>query len=262
MKTIRTFASVLLLIAAGWGTMGQRHSTESLAETTRVVTLPAQPVPVSFNVARTAVIVVDMQNDFGAKGGLLDRLGMSIAEIRAVIPPTARVLAAARGTGIPIVYLKMAYQPDLSDLGAPDAPNRIGHLQAGVGKTVTAPNGAPSRILIRDTWNSEILDELKPKPGDFVLYKNRYSGFHQTSLDDLLKKKGIRHLIFTGCTTSVCVESTVREAVFLDYAPVVLADCTAEPAGFEANHKATLSLIEKRLFGSVSSSEDFIRALQ
>jgi ureidoacrylate peracid hydrolase len=90
-----------------------------------------------------------MQNDFGSKGGLLDRLGMSIAEIRAVIPPTGRALAAARSAGIPIVYLKMAYRPDLSDLGASDAPNRIGHLQAGVGKTVAAPNGVPSRILIR-----------------------------------------------------------------------------------------------------------------
>jgi ureidoacrylate peracid hydrolase len=115
---------------------------------------------------------------------------MSIAEIRAVIPPTARALAAARSAGIPIVYLKMAYRPDLSDLGASDAPNRIGHLQAGVGKTVAAPNGVPSRILIRDTWNTEILDELQPKPGDVILYKNRFSGFHQTGLDDLLKKRG------------------------------------------------------------------------
>jgi ureidoacrylate peracid hydrolase len=228
----------------------------------RVIRLDAKPEPIAIDTARTAVIVVDMQNDFGSKGGLLDRLGMSIAEIRAVIPPTSRVLAAARSAGISIVYLKMAYRPDLSDLGASDAPNRIGHLQAGVGKTVAAPNGVPSRILIRDTWNTEILDELQPKPGDVVLYKNRFSGFHQTGLDDVLKKKGIRRLIFTGCTTSVCVESTVRDAVFLDYAPVVLADCTAEPAGFEMNHKATLTLIEKRLFGSVSNSDEFIRALK
>jgi ureidoacrylate peracid hydrolase len=228
----------------------------------RVIRLDAKPESIAIDTARTAVIVVDMQNDFGSKGGLLDRLGMSIAEIRAVLPPMARVLTASRSAGIMIVYLKMAYRPDLSDLGPSDAPNRIGHLQAGVGQTVAAPNGVPSRILIRDTWNTEILDELQPKPSDVVLYKNRFSGFHQTSLDDILTKKGIRRLIFTGCTTSVCVESTVRDAVFLDYAPVVLADCTAEPAGFEMNHKATLTLIEQRLFGSVSSSDKFIRALK
>ena len=228
----------------------------------RVIRLDAKPEPIAIDIARTAVIVVDMQNDFGSKGGLLDRLGMSIAEIRAVIPPTERALAAARSAGISIIYLKMAYRPDLSDLGASDAPNRIGHLQAGAGEIVAAPNGVPSRILIRDTWNTEILDELQPKPGDVVLYKNRFSGFHQTGLDGILKEKGIRRLIFTGCTTSVCVESTVRDAVFLDYAPVVLADCTAEAAGFEMNHEATLTLIEKRLFGSVSSSDEFIRALK
>jgi len=261
MKTVPTIASVLLLLAAGCATTGRRQPAQN-ATAKRVVTMQAQPRPFEMDLQKTAVIVVDMQNDFGSKGGLLDRLGMSIAEIRAVIPPTARALAAARSAGIPIVYLKMAYLPDLSDLGASDAPNRIGHLQVGVGNTVAAPNGVPSRILIRDTWNTEILDELQPKPGDVILYKNRFSGFHQTGLDDLLKKKGIRRLIFTGCTTSVCVESTVRDAVFLDYAPVVLADCTAEPAGFEMNHKATLTLIEKRLFGSVSSSDEFIRALK
>ena len=261
MNTVSTIASLLLLVAVGCATTGKRQPTEN-ATAKRVVTVQAQPRSFEMDLQKTAVLVVDMQNDFGSKGGLLDRLGISIAEIRAVIPPTARTLAAARSAGIPIVYLKMAYRPDLSDLGASDAPNRIGHLQAGVGKTVAAPNGDRSRVLIRDTWNTEILDELQPKPGEVVLYKNRFSGFHQTGLDDLLKKKGIRHLIFTGCTTSVCVESTVRDAVFLDYAPVVLADCTAEPAGFEMNHKATLTLIEKRLFGSVSSSDEFIRALK
>lgn len=259
MKT--STAKPILISLLGIGLVGGLQA-DSPPTNRRVVTVDAKPEPIAIDTTKTAVIVVDMENDFAAKGGLLDHLGISIAEIRAVILPTARALAAARSAGIPIVYLKMAYRPDLSDLGASDAPNRIGHLQAGVGKTVTAPNGAPSRILIRDTWNTEIVDELKPKPGDVILYKNRFSGFHQTGLDELLKKKGIRHLIFTGCTTSVCVESTVRDAVFLDYAPVVLADCTAELAEFEMNHKATLTLIEKRLFGSVSSSDEFIRALK
>lgn len=264
MKHIRTFVPLAaVLIVAGCATVQQRHSAEAhQISPNRTVTLTAMPRPSEIDLHKTAVIVVDMQNDFGSKGGLLDRLGISIAEIRAIIPPTTKTLAIARTAGIPIIYLKMAYRPDLSDLGASDAPNRIGHLQAGVGKTVAAPNGAPSRVLIRDTWNAEILEELKPKPGDIVLYKSRFSGFYKTKLDGFLKRKGIRHLIFTGCTTSVCVESTVRDAVFRDYAPVVLADCTAEPAGFEVNHQATLTLIEKRLFGSISTSADFIQAVE
>ncbi len=260
------FSSAVLMLAvialSGCKSSSSARASVGRSSMGRMVSLPAKPDAVAFDTAKTAVIVVDMQNDFGAKGGMLDRIGISITEIQNTVPPIARVLTAARKAGIPIVYLKMAYRPDLSDMGATDSPNRIGHERAGVGKTITAPNGAPSRILIRDTWNTEILDELKPEPGDVVLYKNRFSGFHQTDLDAILKKKRIRHLIFTGCTTGVCVESTVRDAIFRDYAAVVLADCTAEPSGFEMTHNATLTLIEKRLFGSVSSSDEFVRALK
>jgi ureidoacrylate peracid hydrolase len=87
------------------------------------------------NTAETALIVIDMQNDFAAEGGLVDRLGFDIAPIRKTIGPMTAVLAATRAAGIPIIYLKMGFRPDLSDLGSPDSPNRIGHLQAGVGKT-------------------------------------------------------------------------------------------------------------------------------
>ena len=116
---------------------------------------------------------------------------------------------------------------------------------------------------MRDTWNTEIVDELRPQPSDIVLYKHRYSGFFQTDLDERLKRLGARYIIFTGCTTSVCVESTLRDAVFRDYSPVVLADCTGEVVGCDlprTNHEASLLLIEKR-FGWVSSSEEFVKSL-
>jgi ureidoacrylate peracid hydrolase len=89
---------------------------------------------------------------------------------------------------------------------------------------VRAPNGAESRILIRDTWNTDIVPELKPDAEASVVYKNRYSGFYNTELDATLKRHFIKNLIVTGCTTSVCVESTVRDAMFRDYRCVVLRD--------------------------------------
>lgn len=128
---------------------------------------------------------------------------------------------------------------------------------------MTGPNGVQSRILIRDTWNTDVISELKPEPGDTVIYKNRFSGFYQTNLDSILKNWNIRFLVMAGCTTSVCVESTLRDASFRDYCPVLLADCTAEPEGFclaRSNYEATLFLVE-HLFGWVSSSEQFINAL-
>jgi ureidoacrylate peracid hydrolase len=95
------------------------------------------------------------------------------------------------------------------------------------------------------------------------VYKTRFSGFYQTELDDLLRAAGITHLIVTGCTTSVCVESTVRDAFVRDYTCIVLEDCTAEPGAnlSRTNHDATLLLVE-HVFGSVSTGTDLVEALE
>jgi nicotinamidase-related amidase len=108
--------------------------------------------------------VVDMQNDFGAPEGMFARAGIDISGIRAVIAPTGRVRAAARAAGMQVVYLKMAFRPDLSDAGLPDAPNWLTHERLHAGQPVTAPDRTASRILIRDTWNTAIVDELTPEP--------------------------------------------------------------------------------------------------
>ena len=229
----------------------------------RVVTIEAKPQPIAIDVARTAVIVVDMQNDFGADGGMFQRAGIDTSMIRRAVAPTARVLTAARASRIPVIYLKMAFQPDLSDAGPLDSPNHARHLRLGVGTAVRAPNGSESRVLIRDTWNTDILSELAPEPQDIVLYKHRFSGFFQTGLDSILANRNIRYLIVTGCTTSICVESTIRDAMFRDYSCVLLADCTAEPIGNElprSNHDASLLAIQV-LLGWVASSDEFIGAL-
>lgn len=134
----------------------------------------------------------------------------------------------------------------------------------GVGATVSAPDGAESRILIRDTWNTDIVAELAPMAGDAIIYKHRFSGFFETELDAVLKGRGIKQLIVTGCTTSVCVEATIRDAMFRDYCCLLLADCTGEPIGNDlprSNHDASLLTIEV-LLGWVSSSENFIGALE
>ncbi len=196
----------------------------------RQVTIAAKPEALTIDPAQSAVIVVDMQNDFGAEGGMFALRGIDISRIRAVVAPTSRVLAAARLAGVTVVYLKMAFRPDLSDAGAPDAPNWLKHLPLRPGESATAPDGTPSRILIRA----------------------------------VLKSRSIRNLIFTGCTTSVCVESTIRDAMFRDYNCLLLADCTAEPIGDRlprSNHDASLLVIQAQ-FGWVSESAEFITALE
>ena len=229
-----------------------------------LIQINARPDPMRLDARRAAVIVVDMENDFGAVGGMFHRAGLDISGIQAAIAPTGRVLDAARRAGIPVVYLTMAFRPDLSDIGPEGAPNRDRHLFFGVGQEVDAPDGTKSRVLVRDTWNTEIVAELRPAPEDTVVYKHRFSGFFETELDALLRSLGVKDLIFTGCTTSVCVESTVRDAMFRDYRCLLLEDCTAEPIGqglARSNHDASLLVVET-LFGWVSSSAEFIEALE
>jgi ureidoacrylate peracid hydrolase len=226
------------------------------------VTLSAKPQPIAIDPARAAVIVVDMENDFVAKGGMFDRAGADISGAQRAISPMARVLETAREAGMKIIYLKMGYREDLSDLGATDSVNRTRHLKFGVGQKIRTPDGRESRILIRDTWDTDIVPELKPQASDIVLYKTRFSGFYQTDLDATLKKFGIKYLVMTGVTTSICVESTVRDAMFRDYLCILLSDCMSEPIGHDlprTNHEASL-LNTEALLGWVSDSEQFLKA--
>jgi ureidoacrylate peracid hydrolase len=260
--TLKNKFAILLLIAISVTSASHGQNKKTSAPT---ISLPARPSPIEIDVASTAIIVVDMQNDFGSKGGMFDRAGINISMIQKAVAPTARVLLAARQAGIKVIYLKMGYHGDLSDLGSEDSPNRIRHLQImHVGDTIDAPNGTKSRILIRDTWGTDIVPELKPMSGDILIYKTRFNGFYNTDLDSILKKRGIRKLIFTGCTTSVCVESTIRDAMFRDYSPILLEDCTGEPIGYNfprSNHEASLLTIEV-LFGWISDSEKFVNSVE
>lgn len=223
----------------------------------------ARPAPVSLTSGHTAVVVVDMQNDFAARGGMFDRAGIDITGIEAIVEPTKRVLAAAREADMHIVYLKMGFRPDLRDAGSPNSPTWLKHLPLDAGTEVTAPDGSSSRILIRDTWNTDIIDALRPEADDLVLYKHRYSGFYDTELDSQLRNRSVESLVFVGATTSVCVESTVRDAMFRDYHCLVLDDCTAEPIASDAarsNHVASLTVLEL-LFASVTDSATLIEAV-
>lgn len=204
-----------------------------------------------------------MQNDFASPGGMFDRAGIDIAVVQAIVPNVRAVLEAARANGVFVVYLKMAFQPDLSDAGYPGSPTWLKHAPFQVGTEVTSPDGAPSRILIRDCWNTDIVPDLTPEADDVVVYKPRFSGFFRTELHDVLQQRGVQRLIVVGATTSVCVDSTVRDAMFRDYHCLVISDATAERIAADAprsNHEASLLTFEL-LFAHVATTEDVVAAL-
>ena len=233
-----------------------------MAATRHMVPIEAKPTGLSIDLSRTAVLVVDMQNDFGAKGGMFDRAGADLSIVRQAIAPTARVIAGARAAGIPIVYVKEVLRADLSDIGVPGSPLWLMCQRFGVGTDVTAPDGQPSRIHVEGTWNTEILPELAPLEGDHVVTKRRWSAFYDTDLDARLRALDVQYLIVTGCTTSICIESTIRDAAYRDYVCILPADCTGQPAreAFVSGHEASLHIIE-RTFGWISSSRNVLTAI-
>lgn len=228
------------------------------------IEVAARPGPFALEPDRTAVVVVDMQNDFASPGGMFDRAGIDVTTVRAIVPNIRTVLDASRRAGVLVVYLKMGFRPDLADAGYPTSPTWLKHVPLDVGADVTSPDGTPSRILVRDCWNTEIVDELRPESDDVVLYKTRYSGFFETELDSILHRRAVARLIVVGATTSVCVESTVRDAMFRDFHTLVVSDATAEPIASDAarsNHEASLLTLEL-LFSHIATTAEVVAALE
>ncbi len=227
------------------------------------VIVSARPAPTELVPGRTAVIVVDMQNDFASTGGMFERAGIDVSGIRAIVEPTRALLDVARRAGLLVCYLRMGFDPDLFNAGYPNSPTWTKHAPLDVGKEVQSPTGEPSRILVRDTWNTEIIEELAPQANDLVIDKHRYSGFYGTALEARLREREIESLVFVGATTSVCVESTLRDAMARDFHCLLVEDCVAEPIGaqFErTNHEASLLTLEI-LFCSITDSTSLIDAL-
>jgi ureidoacrylate peracid hydrolase len=189
--------------------------------------LDTKPDPLEIVFDRSAVVVVDVQNAFASKGGMLDIAGMYLADAPRVVRTIRGLLDAARQVGLLIVFVRMAYKSDLSDAGGTRAPNCYKELAL---RLLAKRPDLKGKILAEEGWDGAVVDELAPHPGDLVITKTRYSGFAGTTLDSQLRVRGIQYLFFTGLTTNVCVESTLRDAFFLDYWPILVPDATL-PAG-------------------------------
>ncbi len=175
---------------------------------------------------------------------------------KGVNTPTAFAPTAARAAGMLIIWFQNGWDEQYVEAGGPGSPN---FHKSNALKTMRKQPQLQGKLLAKGSWDYQLVDELVPQPGDIVLPKPRYSGFFNTPLDSILRSRGIRHLVFTGIATNVCVESTLRDGFFLEYFGVVLEDATHQ-AGPEFAQKAALFNIET-FFGWVSDVETFCDAL-
>ena len=188
--------------------------------------LDAMPKPVTVDLARSAIVVVDMQNDFcHPKGWLASEIGIDVSPCRAPIAPLRRLLPAARAARVPIVFVNWGIRPDRANL----SPALL-HVYNGTG--TMRGLGDPLRttgdsVLTEGSWAAAVVEELTPEPGDIRVSKHRMSGFWDTPLDQILRRLDVTTLFFAGVNADQCVLHTLADANFLGFDTLMIEDATA-----------------------------------
>jgi nicotinamidase-related amidase len=217
-------------------------------------TVPAEPEPLTIDLSRTAIVMIDMQRDFLEPGGFGESLGNDVSLLNAAVGPGRARLETARRKGILIIHTREGHRPDLSD--APKAKVERGAPSMRIG----AP-GPMGRILIRGEKGHDLIEALAPRKGEPVIDKPGKGAFYATDLGPILHLKGIETLIVCGVTTEVCVHTTVREANDRGYKCLVPGDCCA--SYFPEFHEVGLRMIKAQggIFGWVTDSARLLAAL-
>lgn len=217
-----------------------------------MATIDAEPFPLDFDPATTALLIIDMQRDFVLPGGFGEKLGNDTSLLLAAVGPIGRVLDRAREIGMFVIHTREGHRPDLSD--CPPAKLTRG------GKTFIGEDGPMGRILVRGEKGHDIIEDLYPIDGEPVIDKPGKGSFYATDLEDILQNRGIKTLVVCSVTTEVCVHTTVREANDRGYRCVVVEDGVA--SYFPEFQRVALEMIKAQgaIFGWVSDSEKFIAA--
>ena len=197
----------------------------------------ARPSPFTFDVAHTALIVIDMQRDFVEPGGFGEALGNDVSLLTSIVPTVAQLIEHARDRGWLVVHTRESHAPDLSD--CPDAKRLRGAPRARIGDM-----GPMGRILVRGEPGNAIVDAVAPIAGEIVIDKPGKGAFYATRLDEELARRGITHLVFAGVTTEVCVQTSIREANDRGYECVLIEDATA--SYIPAFKTATIEMIRSQ----------------
>jgi len=197
----------------------------------------------------TALIVIDLQEDFLSTTGYFAKQGYDPTPLRAILPVVSRLIAAARAAGLRIIHTRQGYRGDMADMTPYEKWRR---KRAGLEGT---------EILLRSGPGFQIVSEIDVAAEDIIVDKTCNGAFTYTDLELVLRAQGITHLLFSGCTTDVCVHTTLREACDRNFQCLTIADACA--SGDRKAHEAALHMVtvEDGVFGALTDSSTVIAAL-
>lgn len=224
----------------------------------RPLGLAAEPQTITIDANKTALLIVDMQNDFCTEGGWLHSRGIDITPNRAPIAPLTALIASCRAQSLPIVWVNWGVRKDLLNI----APSLIhAHNPHGTETTLGQPvPGTRSEVIAKGSWGAEVVDEINPGTADHQITKHRFSAFWDCETDAVLRNLGVRTLLIAGVNMDQCVMTTLEDASFLGYDTVLLEDCTATTSPSFCVEAVLYNV--KLLFGFVTRSTEVIAALE
>ncbi len=218
-----------------------------------IVRIKAEPEPIEIDLGRSAMVIVDMQNAFVARGGMFDLRGVDVTPIQKVIDPITKIYKKARKKMARVIYIVHVLSPDLREVG-PDSSFWY--------KSVKFYREEPrwqDKFIVRGTWGAEIVESLRPGEGDLIVEKPRFSAFFGTNLDTILKTHNLKYLFFTGCATNICIEASIRDAANLGYFPILISDASVNN-GPSFTQESTLFNV-KLCFGWVTDTENLLKGM-
>jgi ureidoacrylate peracid hydrolase len=217
--------------------------------------LTAKPEPIAFDPSKTALIVVDMQNGYCSPGGYFSELGVDLAPTQSVIPAIAELIRVSRSGGMQVIWFQNGWDAEQKEAGGPGSVNQ---LKGNSLKLMRKRPELYGKLLTKGGWDYELVKELKPESSDIIIQKPRYSGFTGTQLESILRSRRIETLLVCGVATNVCVESTIRDAYFKEFFPVLVRDACYQ-AGPDFIQQATIYNVEQ-FFGWTATVGDIAAA--
>jgi len=218
-------------------------------------TIEAKPYPYTLTDKPPALVIIDMQRDFVEPGGFGSALGNDVTPLTKIIPSIEKLLAVFRRLKLPVIHTREAHKPDLSD--CPPSKRQRGLCAIKIGD-----QGPMGRLLIDGEPGNNIVAALQPIAGEYNIAKPGKGAFYATPLLDILNKEGVTHLIFTGVTTEVCVQTTMREANDRGFECLLVEDGTE--SYFPEFKQATLDMITAQggIVGWTATSDQIVQAIE